>query len=122
MNRPINFEIPAENPQAIMNFFEAVFGWKFHKWDGPMPYWTVTTGPNDAPGINGGIMPRRHPEQPMVNTVDVENLDATLATIEANGGIVVVPKMPVPKVGWLAYFKDPEGNIHGAMQADPDAK
>ena len=87
-----------------------------------MPYWTVTTGPNDAPGINGGIMPRRHPEQPMVNTVDVENLDATLATIEANGGIVVVPKMPVPKVGWLAYFKDPEGNIHGAMQADPDAK
>jgi hypothetical protein len=31
-------------------------------------------------------------------------------------------KMAVPGVGWLAYFIDPEGNIHGMMQSDPKAK
>jgi len=25
-------------------------------------------------------------------------------------------------VGWLAYFKDPEGNVWGIMQEDPSAK
>ena len=29
--------------------------------------------------------------------------------------------MAVPGIGWLAYFKDPEGNIFGAMQSDPTA-
>jgi len=32
------------------------------------------------------------------------------------------PKMPVPGVGWLAYFKDTEGNIFGIFQDDASAK
>jgi hypothetical protein len=28
----------------------------------------------------------------------------------------------VPGVGWLAYVKDPDGNICGIMQADSSAK
>jgi predicted enzyme related to lactoylglutathione lyase len=122
MNRPIHFEIPADNPEAIMTFFGTVFGWKFHKWEGPMPYWTVSTGDKDTPGIDGGVMPKRHPGQPMVNTMGVEDVDKTAAAVAAAGGQVVVPKMAIPTVGWLIYFKDPEGNIHGAMQADANAK
>jgi hypothetical protein len=38
------------------------------------------------------------------------------------GGKVVVPKMPVPTVGWLAYAKDTEGNLFGFMQMDANAK
>jgi len=30
--------------------------------------------------------------------------------------------MPIPGVGLLAYFKDTEGHIFGAMQADTAAK
>jgi predicted enzyme related to lactoylglutathione lyase len=30
--------------------------------------------------------------------------------------------MPIPGVGWLAYVKDPDGNILGLMQTDPGAK
>ena len=41
---------------------------------------------------------------------------------EDAGGLCVVPKMPIPGVGWLAYFKDPEGHIFGVMQADATAK
>jgi predicted enzyme related to lactoylglutathione lyase len=29
--------------------------------------------------------------------------------------------MPVPGVGWLAYYKDTEGNIFGVMQDDRQA-
>ena len=122
MPRPIHFEIPAENVDRAIGFYTKVFGWTFQKWDGPMPYWLIITGPDDQPGINGGLMERRDPQQPCVNTVDVANLDKSVETVSANGGQVVVPKMPVPGVGWLAYCKDTEGHIFGMMQNDPSAK
>jgi uncharacterized protein len=122
MNRPVHFEIPAENPERAIAFYQKVFGWTFQKWDGPMPYWLVSTGPTDQPGINGGLMPRRDPAQPCVNTMDVANVDASLATVTESGGQCVVPKMPIPGIGWLAYCKDTEGHIFGIMQNDPSAK
>lgn len=122
MNRPVHFEIPANDPEKITAFFQAVFGWTFHKWDGPMPYWLAMTGPKDQPGIDGGVMKRQDPAQPIVNTIEVADVDATIAAVVANGGSVALPKMPIPGVGWLAYFKDPEGNIHGCMHNDPSAK
>jgi len=54
--------------------------------------------------------------------MDVADLDLTIGVIEAAGGLCVVPKMPIPGVGWLAYFKDTEGHIFGVMQADATAK
>jgi predicted enzyme related to lactoylglutathione lyase len=122
MNRPIHFEIPAEKPERAMKFYEKVFGWKFEKWGGPMEYWVIRTGEDGTPGINGGLMPRRDPAQPCVNTMDVPDLDATIGMVESTGGQCAVPKMPIPGVGWLAYFKDTEGHIFGAMQPDPGAK
>ena len=122
MNRPIHFEIPAENPQRAMDFYQGVFGWTFKKWDGPMEYWVITTGANDVPGINGGLMSRRDPAQPCVNTMDVVNLDEALTLVASKGGQTVVPKMAVQGVGWLAYCKDTEGHIFGMMQPDATAK
>lgn len=122
MPRPVHFEIPAENPQRAIDFYTKVFGWKFSKWDGPMDYWIITTGQQPEPGIDGGLMPRRDPNQPCVNTIGVTNLDETVATVLANGGVIALPKMPVPGVGWLAYCKDTEGHIFGMMQNDPSAK
>ena len=123
MPRPIHFEIPADNPERLITFYQTVFGWTFQKWEGGgMPYWLITTGPSDEPGINGGMLPRQHPDQPCVNTVNVLNVDEMLATAVANGAKVALPKMPVPGVGWLAYIQDPEGHMLGMMQADPEAK
>lgn len=120
MPRPIHFEIPAENPERSMSFYSNVFGWKFTKWDGPMEYWVVSTGVAPEPGIDGGLMRRRDPNQPCVNTVNVTSLEETLKTVGVNGGQCVVPKMPIPGIGWLAYCKDLDGHIFGIMQ--PDAK
>ncbi len=122
MSRVVHFEIPADDPQRLVKFFESAFGWRFHKWEGPMEYWLVMTGDDAQPGINGGLMRRQHPGQPCVNTLGVPSVDAACAAVEKAGGQVVVPKMPIPGVGWLAYFKDPEGNIHGVMQDDDAAQ
>lgn len=119
MNRPVHFEIPSANVDSAIAFYQGVFGWKFTRW-GQEDYWLVTTG-DTHPGIDGGLMVRRHPEQPVVNTIDVASLDDTVPAIEEAGGTIVVPKMPIPTIGWLAYFKDPDGNLFGVMQSDPSA-
>jgi hypothetical protein len=122
MPRPIHFEIPADDPARAIAFYEAVFGWRFSKWEGPMSYWLITTGAEGEPGINGGLMPRQHPDQPCVNTIGVADVDASVAVVERSGGQVAVPKMAIPGVGWLAYCKDTEGHIFGIMQPDPAAQ
>ncbi|MBM3496969.1 MAG: VOC family protein [Armatimonadetes bacterium] len=121
MNRIVHFEIPADDPEKVAAFYTDVFGWTFTKWEGPMEYWMVTTGDASQPGIDGGLMRREHPGQPVTNVVDVASVDECLAKIAASGGEVVVPKMPVPGVGWVAYFKDPDGNISGMMEEDEAA-
>ena len=122
MPRVVHFEIPVDNPERVLKFYKDVFGWTFQKWDGPQEYWLVTTGPNEEPGINGGIMRRRKGNAGPVNTVAVASLDKALATIEKVGGKTVVPKMSITGVGYVAYCEDPDGNIFGVHEADASAK
>ena len=121
MARVVHFEVPADEPEKLATFFEKTFGWSIRKWDGPDDYWLVMTGNEEEPGIDGGINRRSDGNSVVVNTIDVEDLDATIAKIEANGGEITMPKMAVPGVGWMAYFKDPEGNVYGMMESDPGA-
>lgn len=129
MPRPVHFEIQADDPARAIKFYETLFGWSFQKWDGPMPYWLVTTGPDGTPGINGGLHPRMGPKpQPeqaviaFVCTMMVDSVDAYVTKATQAGAKICVPKMPIPGIGWLAYANDTEGNIFGMMQSDPAAK
>jgi hypothetical protein len=122
MPRVVHFEIHADDPERAGKFYGNVFGWEATRWDGPEPYWLVRTGPDDRPGINGGIMRRRDPRGNVYNTIDVPDVDRYTKKIESEGGKVVVPKMSIPGVGWLAYCTDTEGNIFGIMAPDPGAK
>ncbi len=126
MPRPVHFEIHASDPPRVAAFYEQVFGWKIEQW-GEVPYWLVTTG-DTQPGIDGGIVQRPGPPpaadaavSSFVITVDVSDLDATVATVTGADGSIALPKHAVPGVGWLAYFKDPDGNVFGAMQPDDQA-
>ena len=122
MSRVVHFEIHADDTDRASKFYSDVFDWKFQKWDGPMDYWLVQTGEESEPGINGGLMKRRDPAGRVYNTIGVHDLAAQIDKVTAAGGQIVVPTMAVPGVGWLAYFKDTEGNIFGMMQPDSDAK
>lgn len=120
MARVVHFEILADEPEKVMKFYEGLFGWTFDKW-GDQDYWLVTTGEEGTPGINGGI--GRSGDLPVkaVNTIDVDDLDAVLAHVEAYGGKIVVPRNAVPGTGWMAYCLDTEGVLFGLMQDDEGA-
>lgn len=120
-SRVIHFELPADDPDRCANFYADAFGWKIEKWGGPTDYWLVATGEDSEPGINGGIGRRQGPEDQTTNTIDVADLDAAVAAVEAAGGRITNPKHAVPGVGWLAYGTDTEGNPFGIMQADESA-
>ena len=121
MPRPIHFEIHVDDIERAKAFYEKSFGWQFNSWAGPEEYWLIKTGEDDEPGINGGMMKRQDPEGNVYNTIGVPDIDAYIKTVEENGGVVVVPKMTIPGVGYHAYCKDTEGNIFGIHQEDPKA-
>ena len=126
MPRVVHFEIYADAPERAIAFYRACFGWEFNKWEGPFDYWLITTGPKEETGIDGGLLKRTIPIDgesviAYVCTLAVEDLDATAGTVEQHGGTIAMPKDVIPGVGWLAYFKDTEGNMFGVMQPDMSA-
>jgi predicted enzyme related to lactoylglutathione lyase len=122
MNRIVHFNISADNTARAVKFYETVFGWKAEKWQGPVDYWLVTTGPDDKPGINGGIGRRQDPADHTSNSIEVASLKEAEAKIVAAGGKVLDPRMPIPGVGWFATCLDTEGNRFDLMEPDPKAK
>lgn len=52
-------------------------------------------------------------------TIDVDDVDASLKSIEQLGGKPVGEKVPVGDMGFAAYFEDPEGNVIGLWQSAP---
>jgi len=121
MHRVVHFDISVDDPKRAITFYTDIFGWKFEKWEGPMDYWLVTTGPDDKPGINGGIGRRGSPNEATINTIDVPSIDNFMDRITEAGGKVVAPKVTIPGVGYYATCKDTEGNTFGIMEDDPSA-
>ncbi len=123
----VHFEIPADDPERAGKFYRELFGWEIKHMGGPMDYWLVETVPTDGegmpirPGVNGGLMRRMMPGQVPVNYIAVENVDDFTRKAEGLGARVVVPKMPVPGMGWFAQLTDTEGNIFAIWQHDPAA-
>jgi predicted enzyme related to lactoylglutathione lyase len=121
MPRVVHFEITAKDPERASKFYSKVFDWKIQKWDGPLPYWLVSTGDKEQPGIDGGIINASADFPPIVNTMDVTSVDEYVDKIKKGGGKVVKPKMAIPGVGYMAYCQDTEGNLFGIMETDKKA-
>ena len=121
MRRVVHFEIYTNDPEAVQPFYQDVFDWKFKKFEGsPVEYWLVTTGDDKEAGINDGLLRPREGQSPgTINTIAIPSLDETMKTIEQRGGKICVPKMAIPKMGWLAYAA---GNVFGLMEPATNAK
>lgn len=121
MGRVIHFEIHAGDPDRAQRFYESVFGWSITRYEGtPVDYRLITTG-TEAPGIDGAILQRQGEVDgqaviAFVCTVQVDDLAVTQQAVADAGGEEVVAPDDIPGVGRLAYFKDTEGNIFGALQ------
>ena len=118
----VHFEIPAEDVQRAKKFYESLFGWKIERMPGPHDYWMIaTTSGQGEKGVDGGLMPKQHPEHRPTNYIDVPSVDQYAAKAQQLGGKVVVPKMPVPGFGYFVVCVDTEGNCVGLWENDPAA-
>jgi hypothetical protein len=110
-----HFAINADDPDASLRFYEALFGWRFE------------------PGGQPGFFRMQRESGPIVAlqqrrdlggvrmtgfecTVEVDDVDAVAAAVVANGGRVVMERATIPGVGDLVFFEDPAGNVAGAIQ------
>lgn len=118
-NNLASFAIHADDVSRCRRFYEAVFGWRFEPW-GPPDFYLVHTGDDARPGIQGLLHRREEPRGEggpncFECTIAVDDLDAVTAAIAAHGGRVLMEKAPIPTVGVLTKFEDPEGNVLGAL-------
>ena len=105
-------EIPTQDIERSMKFYEAVFGWNTRKrGDGNFAFddgvgevsgtWVKGRAPSNAPGILVYIM--------------VDSVAETIEKIEANGCEIVQPVGgDAPEI--TARFRDPGGNVLGLYQ------
>lgn len=115
-----HFEIYAEEPEELAEFYRALFGWQVDKAQG-VDYFFIQTAPQPG-AIRGGLL-RRPIEGPRswVHYVHVDALDDTIKRVLELGGSVVHAKSAVPKTGWYTVVQDPQGNIFALFQPDPKA-
>lgn len=120
-NRVVHFEIGAEDPKELSEFYKKAFGWEINEWPGSN-YWMVGSDKDKEVGaINGGIM-KRFEKEKTINTIEVENIDEAIKAVINNGGKVVKPKAAMDGYMWWSYMEDPQGNIFGLTQFDKEAK
>ncbi len=122
MNSVVHFELPADDVERAQAFYREAFDWNMNSMPG-MGYTMVGTSPTDESGrptepgtINGGMLARQAPITAPTITIGVEDIDATLNTIEKLGGRTALGKQPVGDMGFSAYFVDTEGNVVGLWQ------
>jgi predicted enzyme related to lactoylglutathione lyase len=115
----VHFEIPANDPAKLSQFYSKLFGWTFEKWGAPgsAEYWMIKTKAKDEDvGVNGGMMKKEDPNQRPLNNVLVESVDDFSKKLVQLGGKVVMPKTEIPNMGYSAVALDPEGNGFGIFE------
>lgn len=130
----VHFEIPANNPEKLSEFYKNLFGWKIEKVKmqassnhpgGQMDYWMIETRAGTAqnmekatstPGTNGGMMKRMDANQKVTNYIMVESVDDFVKKTQQLGGKIIIPKTPIPDMGSFAVALDPEGNPFGMFE------
>lgn len=116
-SNPVNwFEIPVIDMPRAKAFYEHVLNVKLQPLNlGPLEMAMFPTRAG-TPGATGALMkgeafqPSRQGVQIYFTTPDV---DGTLERVQERSGKVVLPKTPIGPLGFIASFKDSEGNRIG---------
>lgn len=96
-------ELPAGDLPATRDFYASAFGWTFT--DFAPTYAATTSGDTDI-GMQADASER--PAAPLP-VIEVADLEAALAAVEAAGGAIVKPIRAFPG-GRRFHFADPSGN------------
>lgn len=104
----VHIEFPAEDRSQLGQFYADIFGWELQEFP-EMEYTTFSSGEGTVGGGFASIS-EFNPRSAVVVYIDVDDVQATLDTIEQHGGKALAPPMDIPGVGTIAHFTDPSGN------------
>jgi predicted enzyme related to lactoylglutathione lyase len=103
-----HLEIPADDPQRVLPFYTALFGWEFGQMAEFGEYNLFRLACSNA----GGAVGRRGVTagDRLSVAIEVDSIDEALATAVRLAGSVVRGKAEVMGFGWSAVVADPEGS------------
>lgn len=118
------YELITPDPAASKRFYDAVVGWDI---DGPsamtgMEYRMIKRSDG---GYAGGVLTlndemREHGARPVwLGYIYVDDVDATVRAVKANGGQVLMPANDIATVGRIAMVADPQGAPFYVMKPAP---
>jgi predicted enzyme related to lactoylglutathione lyase len=107
--------INADDIGAARRFYEALFGWSFEDYAPGFSRASLADGRVAAVQGRRSLLPDG-PTTGLEVTFEADDIDAIAAAVEANGGTVLMPKAAIPGVGELVFFRDPGGNVAGAIR------
>jgi predicted enzyme related to lactoylglutathione lyase len=118
------YELITPDPEGAKAFYDAVVpGWSFgERMPGDMDYRMI--GRSDG-GNAGGVLRltddmASHGAKPIwLGYIGVNDVDGTVAQIEAKGGKALMPASDIPDVGRIAMVTDPQGAPFYVMKPTP---
>ncbi|KQC01302.1 glyoxalase [Pedobacter sp. Hv1] len=123
-NPVVYFEIPVTDMDRAIKFYTAVFNFSFEK--EMIDHNEMALFPFEAKqeGISGALA-KGEIYQPSINGTLIyfktENIDETLTLALKNGGTLLYPKTSNGPLGFVAEFKDSEGNRIALHMDAPNA-
>lgn len=125
-NKMTHFAVHIDDMDRAKNFYEEVFEWGFASY-GPSDFLQIKADKTENSELIGALQSRKYSvvTEKIIGlecTVSVENIDEIIQRVESNGGRILMPKMAIPHVGWIAKFLDTEGNLICAMQSNNSAR
>ncbi len=108
----VHLDIPATDPAAASKFYADLFDWKLQV-DSTFNYHMFQA--DSGPG-GGFVQAGENTDYKLGEVliyVSTDDIDATLAKVEALGGKTLQPKIEMPGTGAYAFFADPAGNRIG---------
>lgn len=117
------YELMTGDPDGATSFYESVVpGWRISQpIGGDQDYRIINRGDGGSAGGMLGLTDemRQHGARPTwMGYIGVEDVDATIAQIEARNGKILMPAFDIPQ-GRIAMAADPQGNPFYVMKPVP---
>ena len=113
-NPVVQWQIVTPEADAAAKFYGSLFGWKVTT-SNALGYREVNS--SNGKGIDGGVWPAPAGVKPFVQLfVEVEDVDATIASATKLGAAVIVPRSALPDGDVMAVLADPSGITFGVMR------
>ena len=111
------FEIPCADLDRAARFYETILDRRMHKEDLGEPLDRMRVFPAAPGGVTGALVKRTFRKPGHGGTMVYLNcdgeLDAVIGRVREAGGLILMPRTPIPGHGAFACLKDTEGNHIG---------